>query len=76
MNWVLRDERGSVDLCYPYMFVHVRDMDVQIVLPCFSWVFLVACARVMGRFFSGFLCPGCGLVVCMVSLLVDEVTCL
>ena len=38
-NWVLRDERGSMDLCYPYMFVHVRDIDVQIVLPCFSWVF-------------------------------------
>ena len=75
VNWVLRNERGSVELCYPYMFVHLQDMVVQIVLPSFSGVFLVACARGYGPvFYSGFLCPGCGLEVSMVGLLVDAVT--
>ena len=38
----------SVDLCYPFMFVHVRDMDVQVMHPYFLMGILC------------FLCPGCG----------------
>ena len=39
--------------------VHVRVMVVvQVVHPCFSWVSLVACARVVGGLLCGFPVPG------------------
>ena len=59
---------------YPDLFVHVHVMvDVQVFDPCFSWIFLVVCARVM---VGGLLCPGCGLELFDVGLLVVMLGCL
>ena len=60
-------------LWYPELYVHVHVMvDVQVVHPCFSWIFLVICARVM---VGGLLCPGCGLELFDVGLLVVMLGC-
>ena len=45
----------SVVLFYLDMFVHVRDMDVQVMRPCFF------------RSLLGYLCPGCGRVFILFS---------
>ena len=51
------------------MFVHVRDMVVQVVRPCFSKGLQGYLCPGCGRFLFGFLCPGCGLELFMVAML-------
>ena len=64
-----------MDLCYPVMFVHVRDIDMQVVRPCFLMGLLgylwPGCGRVFIWFSSARvvgLCYLCCWLICLVSL--------